>query len=134
LHSAAYYGDLEVVQKLIEYDAEIGGKDHHGCTPLHLAPGDFGVKDLPVPRPSVLRLLLEHGADVNARREDGSTPLHRASAFGAPEVARVLLEHGADIKAEDNDGRTALQVAERDEAGVGNRDEIMKLLLEHGAK
>ena len=134
LHSAAYYGDLEVVQKLIEYDVNINAKGSDGCTPLHLASGDRGTKNLSVPRPSIFRLLLEHGADVNARAKNGSTPLHSASKFGALEVVRVLLEHGADVRAEDNIGRTALQVAERYKGSFGNRDEVMKLLLEHETK
>jgi Ankyrin repeats (many copies) len=134
LHSAAYFGDFEVVQKLIEYDVNINAEDLEGRTPLHLASDGRGVEDRFALRPSVLRSLLEHCADVNARAKDDSTPLHTASEFGAPEVVRVLLEHGADVKAEDNNGRTAFQVAERNEDRVGNRDEVMRLLLEREAK
>ena len=137
MHSAAYYGDLDVVQRLIEYDADVSPEDISGRTPLHLAclaSGDLGANVRFVLRPSVLRLLLEHGADVNAREMSGSTALHTASKFAALEVVRVLLEHGADMKAEDNDGRTALQVAEREHEEVGDRDEVMKLLLEHETK
>jgi ankyrin repeat protein len=42
----------------------------------------------------------------------------------------MLLEHGANVGAKDNEGETAFQMAS--ESAVG-RDEIMKLLLEHGA-
>ena len=90
LHSAAYYGDLEVVQKLIEYGADISAEDLKGCTPLYFASeGDY-----PKDR-TVLRLLLEHGADVNARTKDGETPLHNASMFGSLEVARRGCECAA---------------------------------------
>jgi ankyrin repeat protein len=120
LHSAAYYGNLEVVQKLIEYDADISAEDANGWTPLNNASEGVNLKDH-----SVLRLLLEHGANVNTRAKDGETPLSRASSYGALEVIRVLLEHGADVKAEDNRGRTALQVAWS--------DDVRKLLLEYEA-
>jgi ankyrin repeat protein len=120
LHSAVYFGNLKVVQKLIEYDADISAEDDNGWTPLHNASECANLKDL-----SVFRLLLEHGADVNTRAKDGRTPLHRASTYGTLEVIRVLLEHGADAKAEDNYGMTALQVA--------GKDDIRNLLLEHGA-
>jgi hypothetical protein len=124
LHSAAYYGNLEVVQKLIEYDADISAEDANGWTPLNNASESTLIKNH-----SVLRLLLERGADVNTRAKNGSTPLYRASSYGALEVVPVLLEHGADVNAVDNHGRTALQVA------TGNqKDEIMKLLLEHKAR
>jgi hypothetical protein len=110
LHSAAYYGNLEVVQKLIEYGADIGAEDQDGRTPLYDGSEGHFPKDC-----SVLRLLLEHGADVNARTKRGETPLLRASFCGALEVVRVLLEHGADVTAKDDRGRTALHVARNDE-------------------
>ena len=40
----------------------------------------------------------------------------------------MLLEHGANVGAKDNEGETAFQMA----SAVGY-DEMMKLLLEHGA-
>jgi hypothetical protein len=123
LHSAAYYGDLEVVQKLVECGASIGAKNLYGFTPLYYASfGDYGNYC------SVLRLLLEHGADINARAGDGSTALHRASSYGRLEIVCLLLEHGAETKAKNNLGKTALQVAE--EKG---KFEVVKLLLEHKA-
>ena len=122
LHSAAYYGDLEVVQKLIEYDADVSAKDDSGCTPLYVASEGQNLKDR-----SVLRFLLEHGADVGARTKSGRTPLHKASAFGALEVARLLLEHGADVNARAVGGMTPLH-----EASSGSL-EVTRLLLECGA-
>jgi hypothetical protein len=129
LHSAAYLGKFEVVQKLIEYDADINARDVDGWTPLYLASGGY-LKD-----GSVLRLLLERGVDVNARADDGSTPLHEALENEALEVVRLLLEHGADIEAVNRDGKTALQVVGRYlEVDQGRRDEITRLLVQHGAK
>ena len=124
LHSAANRENLEVVQKLIEYDADIHAEDETGWTPLHWASRGSYFKD-----GSVLRLLLEHGANVNTRRKDGRTPLHVASYYGPVEVVRLLLELGADVEAKGNKGKTALQVASE-----RRRDEIVKLLQEHGAK
>ena len=122
LHSAAFYGDLEVVQKLIEYDADVSAKDENGCTPLFTASEGHHLRDC-----SVLRILLDHGADVNAPGLSGWTPLHKASAFGAVEVARLLLEHGADINAGAEDGMTPLHYASAKSL------EVARLLLERGA-
>ena len=127
LDSAAYYGDLDVVPKLIEYGADIGAKDFDGRTPLYFA--SFGNYGNSGKHCSVLRLLLEHGADINARTMGGSTALHMASSNGRLEIVRLLLEHGADTKAENNRGKTALQVAEE-----GRKFEVVKLLLEHKAE
>ena len=133
LHSAAYYGDLEVVHKLIEYGADIGAEDLKGCTPLYFASEGVHLKDR-----TLLRLLLEHGADVNARTKDGKTPLHEASKFGALEVARVLLEHGADVNARDADGVTPLysRMYESRRTTSATQPGVMgveRLLLERGA-
>jgi len=133
LHHAATIVNFEVVQKLIEYDADIDARDEDGWTPLIWASRGLYFKGV-----SVLRLLLERGADVNARADDdGYTPLHQASAWGALEVVRLLLEHFADIEAVDRDGKTPLQVVGKRiyrDVNQGRIDGITRLLLEHGAK
>ncbi|KAF8483923.1 ankyrin repeat protein, partial [Russula ochroleuca] len=130
LASAAYNGDLEMVQVLLEYKADIDGRDAAGRTPLHAASKGDHYKD-PNIAPSlsnVARLLLEHGADVNVRMNDQSTPLHLAVQWGRVEVVQALLQHGASVGAKDDRGRTALQVVSEK-----NHDEIVKLLSEHRA-
>jgi len=124
IQSAANHGNLEVVRKCIEYDADINAEDEDGWTPLHDASTGNNFKD-----GSVLRLLLGHVADVNVRTKDGWTPLHLASHNGKLEVVGLLLEHGADVEVKDNDGETALQVA-----SDRGHNKVVKLLQEHGAK
>jgi hypothetical protein len=121
LHSAAYYGDLEMVQVLLDYGVDVNVQARAGSTPLnfvidHL--NDHGV----------VRLLLGHGADPNIPTKDGSTPLYRASGRGVI-VVHPLIEYGASVEAQDDRGRTPLDVASGEQ-----REEIIKLLLEHRAK
>ena len=156
LHSAAGHGELEIVQKLIEYDGIIGAKDLEGRTQFAHASGRFFLKSPTVFRSllkrvaninardedgctplhyassdrslAVARLLLERGANIDARANDGSTPLHRASSRGYLEVVRLLLDHGANINAQVEDGRTPLH-----KASSSRHLEVVRLLLERGA-
>ena len=99
LHSAAWYGDLEMVQVLLDYKANVNVQDPVNWTPIHYV--SRGFRTQPAPHnirqlfPDVARLLLEHGADPNARTNFGQTPLYLATADGTAEVVRVLLEYGA---------------------------------------
>jgi ankyrin repeat protein len=130
LISAAWYGDLEMVQVLLEYKAEVNATIED-WTVLHFAleGSRFSSGSFNSPRlwPEVARLFLERGADVNARAIHGLTPLHEA-AKGGTVVIRVLLEHGANVGAEDDEGRTPLHIA-ADHGKV----EIVRMLIEHGA-
>jgi hypothetical protein len=114
LESAANYGDLEVVQLLLDCGVDINSPD----SPLF--PAAWGNS------PAAVRLLLSRGADPNVRA-NGLTPLHLASEYGKIEIARLLIEHGASVEAKDDQGKTPLDVALGD-------DEMIKLLLEHSAK
>ena len=135
LHIAAFYGDAMVVQKLIEYGADVNAKDTKQKTPLHLAsktehyPNSFYNPDFF----SVHQLLLEHGADVDARAVDGSTPLCHASFIQNPEVVRLLLDHGADVNAREEDGWTPLRQACLSRREPRKTLEVLRMLLDRGA-
>jgi hypothetical protein len=123
LHSAAYEGDPEMVQVLLDYGVDDNARNSAGDTPLPFASmGRFE-------EPRVVRLLLDHGADPNVLSENGITPLHRALQNGNIEMARLLVEHGASVELKDWKGRTSL-----DYALEGQYDDIINLLLEHRSK
>ena len=132
LHSAVLYEDIEMVQILLKYKADVN-RSNGSSTPLHYASQGLQLEEGcsidSLSLSKIARLLLEHGADVNARNYRRSTPLHIAVEDGRVEVVQVLLEYGADVGAEDENGRTALQVVSNK-----RRDEIVKLLSEHGAR
>jgi ankyrin repeat protein len=123
LHAAAYSENVKMVEKLIEYGADINAEDSLGRTPLYFASEHDNHGNCPV-----IRLLLELGANVNARAKDASTPLHVASRCGTLEVVRLMLEYGADPNVQDEDKSTPLHLASR--CGHVN---IARLLLERGA-
>jgi ankyrin repeat protein len=128
LHSAVYYGDLQMVQVLLEHKADVDAQDDTGETPLHYLSTDRGGSRQISQLHKVSRLLLEHGADVNARSNDLSTPLLIAARNGRVEVVRVLLEHGADVNVPNEDHSTPLLVA-----AEWGKAEVLHVLLEHKA-
>ena len=133
LHSAAFYGHLQMVQVLLEHKADVNARADPGETPLHFLPRNAdGIPRTPSQTSqlhNVARCLLYHGADVNARNDSLSTPLHIAARNGWVEVVRVLLEHGASVGAEDQYGKTPLHLA----SSEGHSD-VIKLLSEYGTK
>ncbi|KAL8664146.1 MAG: hypothetical protein Q9168_007966 [Polycauliona sp. 1 TL-2023] len=116
LAEASLHGHVEVVQILLEAGAHVndtGGAD--GLSALTAASLEGQVE--------VVRLLLEAGANVN-----DADALATASEGGYIDIVRMLLDKGAEINATDGFLRTSLQAARE-----GDNDEMVQLLLEHGA-
>jgi ankyrin repeat protein len=91
---------------------------------------------------ALMKLLLEHGADPKIATAHNVTPLAVAAGIGwvegitfewseaaIVEAARLCLDLGIDPNVADDEGRTALHGA----AHKG-RTEVIKLLVEHGAR
>jgi ankyrin repeat protein len=132
LHSAAYYGDVEMVQVLLGYAADVHARSSSFRTALHdaaMGGSHFHrIHNAVQSSVDVTRILLEHGADVNARDKTSTTSLHLAAENGSAEIVRLLLEHGANVSAEDSIGATPLH-----EAARNGSVELVRMLLEHGA-
>src|SRR5712671_7606716 len=63
LQSAAYHGNLRIVQELIKYNAYINAKDRDAETAIYDASRAHTLDCA-----NIVRLLLEHGANVNVRQ------------------------------------------------------------------
>jgi uncharacterized protein len=102
LHGAAYWGQHEAADVLLEAGADPNAISRDGF--LQIALGSAVATTPGIPQPSdyedvvlgLVRLLLEHGAEINGRRGDGMTALHAASWRGLARVAHELLDAGAD--------------------------------------
>ena len=80
-----------------------------------------------------VRLHVAAKADLDARDEDGKTALALAADRGHLEVVKVLVSAGADVNARNTGvagGSTPLHMA----SGHRNREPIMQLLIDNGAK
>lgn len=132
---AARYGQLEVVQMLLQRMGERGleTRDWEGGTALHYA-AKKGYE-------GVVALLLKHGAQANSRDDYNYTPLIYASAYGHLGVVKLLVQHmggrGLDetdddeddeVVYEDQEGNTALHCA-----AFWGHDQVVRLLLLAGA-
>ncbi|EER15049.1 ankyrin-repeat protein, putative [Perkinsus marinus ATCC 50983] len=154
LHLAAFRGDLNEVETLIEKKKhQINQADSEGMTPLMVAvkQGHMDVAELLLPVSDVhaidkeewtvmhwacevgrlafvKRLCKEHCELLTMKDKRGLSPLHIACWQGNEELAKILLQNKADMKALTKWGETPLHHA----AFFGHVG-VCRLLLEHGA-
>jgi ankyrin repeat protein len=131
LHSACYFGKLEMAREALDQGARSNAENIRGETPLHLVSrGQYDSQEGGV---GIVQLLLGRGANVNAQDKGHMTPLHLACYYGKLEIVRALLSHGASVNTKGELGQTALHLVldgnRSGPDGVG----IVRLLLEHGA-
>ncbi|MCJ1402435.1 hypothetical protein MMC11_005655 [Xylographa trunciseda] len=103
LHWAAFTGQEEIVNFLLDHDADVTARMYRQQTPLHRAAeeGHFGA----------VKLLIAAGSEVNALTDTKTTPLYRAARRGHVEVIEMLLAAGADVNIPTWNGYTALRSA-----------------------
>ena len=125
LHSASFYGHLEVVRHLLRHGVDVNVRDSGHDTPLLLASWQ-GHGDS-------VQCLLEHGADMELRDQFNHTPLYLAAHFRRPDALRLLLEHNANVNSQDDWGQTPLHGAIYGDLFKADRPQTVRLLLKHGA-
>jgi len=140
----------DIIEALLNSQANVNATDRYGNTPLHRAAlkGCYCAVKILLCKGAdtnimnknnwtalhnaadgghcdVMGELFNNRADVNSKNSDGSTPLHRATLKGYKDAVNVLLNNGADVSIVDDDNRTALYYAE----ARGTCDEIEGLLI-----
>ena len=104
LSMAAYTGQLNYVQRLVEAGAEV---DFYGWAPLLYAAYNGHT--------AIVEYLLKRGADINAKTENGLTALFFAARFGHIETIKVLLKNNADPTVVSENMETAVDWALKSE-------------------
>jgi ankyrin repeat protein len=155
IHLAAYLGDVDRVQQLLDSGVGVETKDADGKTALYWT--------LPGNQVAAARVLLANGADVNVKgngntllltalwhgyaemamllagagaRLDvrhsatGETPLEMAAYMGLADVVKVLLDQGADVNATTKTGRKRSAIYRGIWSGSSD---VVALLIGHGA-
>ena len=125
--AAAFAGRASLVKLLIEHGADARSPDDTGKTPIIYAAASGQLE--------IVKLLLAQNIDINARYANDLTllmwacgPDDNVAEPQALEVVSYLVAAGAHIDDRDTRGRTALMIA-----AEGNRSNVVKLLLAHGA-
>ena len=93
---ASRKNELKIAELLIEYGANVDGKDSGGSTPLHHS-AHYRLVDM-------AKMLFAAGADPNSRSVGGYTPLMDAVSSIGPELVDLFLAH-CDITLTTSDGR-----------------------------
>lgn len=125
---------LEMIEILLQYDADVNACDKYGRTALHftalhepfLAHQTFGNGNI---RGQIAELLLHKGADVDARTNIDLTTLYFAVQNTYEEVIEVLLKYKSDVnQIVSRRGITPLHAA----ASEGH-ERVIEILLKSGA-
>ncbi|XP_042481834.1 protein S-acyltransferase 24-like isoform X2 [Macadamia integrifolia] len=102
--TAAAYGDLEKLQRLVEGEGcSVCEADGLGYYALQWAALNN--------RTAAAQYIIERGGDVNAADHTGQTALHWSAVRGAIQVAELLLQEGARVDAADLYGYQTAHVA-----------------------
>ncbi len=107
LHYAMHNRDAQMVQFLIDNNANVNAQDSNGRTALHYAIRNNNAK--------MVEFLIAKGADVNLATNNKETPLMLAAnslSLPNPEpILQILLENHADTLQKNERGHTAWQIA-----------------------
>jgi palmitoyltransferase len=104
LHYAAYKGNIEIINKLIENGADPEISNNSGLNVLHMAAQGNQPNAL-------IYFFKKYSLDIHSVDDKGSTPLHWACYSGSEVYVQFLLSLNANVNARDRDGLTSLHLA-----------------------
>jgi ankyrin repeat protein len=97
---AAHRGEIEIIDLLLQYKADINQQDAKGMTALMVAAAGQ--------QHDLCRALLARRADINAQDKDGRTALMHAALQADHEAIALLVSAGADALVKNKAGKTVL--------------------------
>lgn len=120
LHMAIAWGNVKIVQIVLDNGADINIQDERGRSPIEVLSSSDG-------RPlEIMQMLLDRGAKLGSA-------LQIASYNGIEEFVNILLDHGADINARQKVGMYGVRGDALQVASFGGQEKTVRLLLQRGA-
>lgn len=121
--SNKYKESFNLVQKLINYGADIHYLDYYGRNAMFGAVNNRSV--------DLVKFLIIKGIDINHTDKLGQTPLFFACKNNDLEIAKILIENGANVSQKDIFGETPLFWVAFTSA---KKTDLMDFLIQHGAE
>ena len=118
LHYACLKGFRDIVNLLLDSNADISVINNVSETPLHAAAKN-GNKE-------IIGKLIQYGADLNAADNEGRSPLICLLDNRRTDAALFLIEQGADTEFTDSSGHKAIDYA----TAHGLREVVIRLSVE----
>lgn len=98
LFYAVHFHQNEMLNYLLENEADVNIASHDGSTALHQACHDANHV--------ALSLLLQYGGDFTIQDSHGRAPIHWTVTTKSTECLKYLIQHNADVNIRDKDGLT----------------------------
>jgi hypothetical protein len=117
LYLAVKRGDLDQIERHIQWDTDINAPIQDGQTALHMAAA--------MGKPSIVRLLVKKGAQIEAKDNGGQTALYRALQHSRIGIAKLIIKSGGQLQP---DQTLFSLIADK----VGDRD-VIRFLVDQGA-
>jgi len=119
VHYACHYDNIEVLNTLKQFGADLNASRKGGISPIHTAISQKSV--------SITRFLIENGAIIDIADNQGLTPLHHAAKTGHIGLIELLLSKSANPMILDKNGEPPLFTAI-----VNNNIDAVGVLISHG--
>lgn len=100
LHYASMFGNLDIVELLINKGAEVDLDCESGQDAFHLA-CKFGNLE-------IAKLLLKNNAKIDKCDNIGNFPIHAACCCVDSEIIKFLVDNGANVNSKNNEGITPI--------------------------
>ena len=104
IHFASYIGNMDVIDKLIKFKANVEISNFNGNNVLHMAAKGNNPN-------AIIYFKEKYNMDIESVDELESTPLHRACFYGADLTVNFILSFNVNINYKDREGYTALHLA-----------------------